>query len=225
MRYRQGHRTAAPPFPRARLVALDKSPEMLAEARRRLASWRDRLSFVEADLAGPLPDVGPFGVIFSTAVFHWIRDHDALFRSLASMLRPGGRLVAQWGGTGNIASVLAAMRTVGLPTDRWTLATEEQTVERLGRAGFRDVEVWSHPDPAVFDTRAQVERYLETVVLFDALDQLHAESRRQVITQVAERLPESTIDYVRINVDATLAGSAVHSSGGPARAGTGPRYV
>jgi trans-aconitate 2-methyltransferase len=206
-------------------VALDKSPEMLAEARRRLASWRDRLSFVEADLAGPLPDVGPFGVIFSTAVFHWIRDHDALFRSLASMLRPGGRLVAQWGGTGNIASVLAAMRTVGLPTDRWTLATEEQTVERLGRAGFRDVEVWSHPDPAVFDTRAQVERYLETVVLFEALDQLHAESRRQVITQVAERLPESTIDYVRINVDATLAGSAVHSSGGPARAGTGPRYV
>ena len=142
--------------------------------------------------------------MFSTAVFHWIRDHDSLFRSLASVLRPGGRLVAQWGGHGNIASVLAGMRAAGLPTDRWTFATEGETAARLRRAGFTDVRVWSRPDPAVFDTRHRLEQFLETVVLLEALAPLSAEHRRQAITQVADRLPELKIDYVRLNADAAL---------------------
>ena len=37
-------------------------------------------------------------LIFSTATFHWIKDHDGLFRWLAQALKPQGRLVAQCGG-------------------------------------------------------------------------------------------------------------------------------
>jgi trans-aconitate 2-methyltransferase len=191
-------------LPEARVVAVDSSPEMLHEARRRLAPWRERVTFVQADLGAPLPDVGPVDVVFSTAVFHWVRDHDALFRSLASILRPGGRLVAQWGGPGNLTSVLAGMRAAGLPNDRWTFATEEETAARLRGAGFTDVRVWSHPDPAVFATREQLEQFLETVILFEALAPLSPRDRRQAITHVADRLPGSSIDYVRIDADATL---------------------
>jgi len=36
----------------------------------------------------------PVDVIFSTATFHWVLDHDELFARLATLLRPGGRLVA-----------------------------------------------------------------------------------------------------------------------------------
>ena len=50
--------------------------------------------------------------ILSTATFHWIADHDALFARLRAHLRDGGRLVAQCGGQGNIASVHAAAREV-----------------------------------------------------------------------------------------------------------------
>jgi trans-aconitate 2-methyltransferase len=42
-------------------------------------------------------------LIFSTATFHWIKDHDGLFRRLAHVLKPQGRLVAQCGGKDNIA--------------------------------------------------------------------------------------------------------------------------
>ena len=42
-------------------------------------------------------------LVFSTAIFHWILDHDALFARLRAALRPGGRLVAQCGGEGNVA--------------------------------------------------------------------------------------------------------------------------
>ena len=54
----------------------------------------------------------PVDAILSTATFHWIADHDALFARLLAALRPGGRLVAQCGGEGNVAAVDAAARAV-----------------------------------------------------------------------------------------------------------------
>ena len=44
----------------------------------------------------------PVDAILSTATFHWIADHERLFARLHAALRPGGRLVAQCGGEGNI---------------------------------------------------------------------------------------------------------------------------
>ena len=52
----------------------------------------------------------PVDVVFSSAVFHWILDHDALFARLRAALRPGGRLAAQCGGAGNIAELAAEQR-------------------------------------------------------------------------------------------------------------------
>jgi trans-aconitate methyltransferase len=48
-------------------------------------------------------------LIFSTATFYWIKDHDRLFRRLAQALKPQGRLVAQCGGKGNTARTQNAM--------------------------------------------------------------------------------------------------------------------
>ena len=80
---------------------------MIATARERLAPFGDRVEFVVADLGRPLPLDEPVDAILSTATFHWVLDHDALFANLAAVLRPGGRLVAQCGGVGNIATVAA----------------------------------------------------------------------------------------------------------------------
>jgi trans-aconitate 2-methyltransferase len=92
-------------LPHGQVVALDASPSMIAEARRRLARFDDRVAYLVADLGRPfaLPGGGQADAILSTATFHWVPDHDALFRNLAGVLRPGGELVAQCGGAGNIA--------------------------------------------------------------------------------------------------------------------------
>ena len=87
-------------LPRGRVIALDFSAAMLAEAGRRLATSGDRVSFVQADLAQPLPIDGPVDAVLSTATFHWVMDHDALFANLAAVMRPNGWLVAQCGGFG-----------------------------------------------------------------------------------------------------------------------------
>src|SRR4051794_18295665 len=91
-------------LPGGRVVALDGSPSMIEQARRRLSDG-GRVEYVVADLAQPLPIHEPVDAILSTATFHWIADHQAMFGHLAAVLRPGGPLTAQCGGAGNVASV------------------------------------------------------------------------------------------------------------------------
>ena len=72
-------------FPRAAILGVDSSPDMIAAARRRLPQLR----FEVADIA-QLQDKGPFDVILANAVLHWLPDHELLLPALVSKLRPGG---------------------------------------------------------------------------------------------------------------------------------------
>ncbi len=189
-------------LPRGRVVALDASPSMIDEARRRLARFGPRIDYLVADLGRPfVVPGGTVDAILSTATFHWVADHDALFANLAAVLRPGGRLVAQCGGDGNIASILAVLRTVG---DGWlghkTFETPERTAERLLAAGFVDVETWLHPEPTRFAAGEPFETFLRTVVLGQHVDRLPPAERDPFVHEVASRLEEPVIDYVRLNI-------------------------
>jgi trans-aconitate 2-methyltransferase len=190
--------------PRGRVIALDGSPSMLDQARERLARFGDRVTYVEADLVAPLSLEEPVDAILSTATFHWIRDHDALFANLAAVVRPNGRLEAQCGGAGNVATIGRALEDLGLdPVGSKRYAGPEETTERLERAGFEDVECWLHPEPTPFDTREGLETYLATVILGDRVAAMAPEEGRAFVHEVAVRLPALEIDYVRLNIRAT----------------------
>jgi len=194
--------------PNGRVVALDGSPAMIDEARRRLARFAARVDFVVADLGRPftLPGGRPVDAILSTATFHWVIDHDALFRNLAAVIRPGGRLVAQCGGHGNVASIMAVLATIG---DGWlgdrTFATPEETTDRLARAGFVDIECWLQPEPTRFEAGEPFETFLRTVILGPHLGRLPATEHDAFVRAVADRIAEPLIDYVRLNIVATRA--------------------
>jgi len=192
-------------LPRGRVVALDGSPSMIEEARRRFAGDA-RVELVTADLSQPLPVSGPVDAILSTATFHWIADHAALFRNLAAVLRPGGRLVAQCGGAGNVARVTAALRAVD-PALRQNknYATPEETAGRLAAAGFVDVRVGLQPEPTRFEPGEPLESFLRTVILGDVLPQIPEDRRAGFVHEVATRMEVPEIDYVRLNIDARRA--------------------
>ena len=78
--------------PAAALVGLDASAEMLAHARRALPAERVELRVWR--LSDPLPD-GPFDVVFSALAVHHLDGPGKadLFRRVAAVLAPGGRLV------------------------------------------------------------------------------------------------------------------------------------
>src|SRR6478609_5929143 len=95
-------------LPSGQMLAVDGSQAMIAEARERLG---DRASYMVSDLS-ELEVEEPVDLVFSTATFHWILDHDRLFQRLRAALLPGGRLVAQCGGEGNVAEHARAIATV-----------------------------------------------------------------------------------------------------------------
>jgi trans-aconitate 2-methyltransferase len=194
-------------LPRGRVIALDGSPAMLDEARLRLARFGERVEYALADLRRPLPLSTPVDAILSTATFHWVPDHAALFANLAAVLRPGGRLVAQCGGAGNIASVVAILTSLGDGwAGPWTFATPAETAARLEAAGFTEIDTWLQDEPTPLNPGLATETYLRTIILGDHLARLPEAERGRFVAAVAARLPRPEIDYVRLNITARRAG-------------------
>lgn len=193
-------------FPNATIVALDGSPSMLEQARVRLEPFGDRMTFVLADLMKPLPVNEPVDAVFSTATFHWIPDHDALFANLSGAMGQGARLVAQCGGAGNLTSVVRVLEDLGADTfSGKVFATPGQTEDRLRRAGFTEIECWLHTEPTPFESQAALETFLRTVVLGDHVQGMSLDEAAGFTHEVASRLPGIELDYVRLNIGATRA--------------------
>jgi trans-aconitate 2-methyltransferase len=77
-------------WPRAEVIGVDTSPDMLEKARTRLPHVRFEL----ADAASWAP-AEPVDVIFANAVFQWLPEHPAVIRRLMDHLAPGGALAVQ----------------------------------------------------------------------------------------------------------------------------------
>ena len=194
-------------LPRGHAIGVDASASMVQAARRRLG---ERAELRVVDLL-ELQVEQPADAILSTATFHWIGDHDLLFRRLRACLRPGGRLVAQCGGEGNIAGLRAQAMVVGSRppygehlrefSPPWNYAGPQATRERLLGAGFSEAECWLTPSPQQPD---HPREFLETVVLQPHVQALPEELRARFLDDVLAQLGEPVVvDYVRLNIDAT----------------------
>ena len=214
-----GHLTAEllDRLPRGRVLALDLSLNMLQTARRELAARFDgRVRFVAADLQHlPLDRIADG--IFSTAAFHWIKDHDRLFASLRDALRPGGWLEAQCGGGPNLARLLeragvlmASSRLEAFFTgwqNPWEFASPELTAERLRRAGFTQIRTGLEFAPAQLAGAEQYAEFLATIVFRRHLECIADEGLRrwflqELARQSAQDDPPFVLDYWRLNLSA-----------------------
>jgi trans-aconitate 2-methyltransferase len=192
-------------LPDGRVIALDASAPMIEQAKLRLAGAGERVSFLHVDLLDLSPDVlpgtGAVDAVFSTATFHWVTDHERLFANIRSVLRPGGQLVAQCGGEGNIAGLLEVVRSLGVErAGTWLYASPEETLRRLEQAGFGDLKVWSHPEPVTFSDRMALADFLQTVCLREHLATIDPQRRREFAERVAAAMPVPTLDYMRLNM-------------------------
>ena len=199
-------------IPDGKLYAVDVAPSMVEHTREALG---DRVTAFCQDLTElSLPE--QVDVIFSNATFHWVMDHDKLFASLASVLKPGGKLVAQCGGYGNINGFRVTADEVAHEgefapyfTDWkgvWNYADPQTTRERLERAGFVDVETWLEPRPTPLDDPAP---FVRTVCLVRHLDLLPPELHDRFVAAVIDRCDKPfVLEYVRLNMTARRAGDS-----------------
>jgi trans-aconitate 2-methyltransferase len=193
-------------LPRGRVIAVDASQAMVERARAELGAGVEafRADLAELELSEPVD------AILSTAVFHWIADHPRLFAALHRALRPGGRLEAQCGGAGNLASLEPALAEVTREPrwaaafagweGPWNFAEPEVMRQRLERAGFTHVSCRLesravHP--------AEPAEYLRSVCLGRHLERLPEEDRAAFVGCVAQAAGEPlALDYVRLNISA-----------------------
>jgi trans-aconitate 2-methyltransferase len=193
-------------LPDGRVLAVDASEAMVEKARERLG---ERASYLVADLS-ELELEEPVDLVFSTATLHWILDHDRLFRRFHAAMRPGGRLVAQCGGAGNVAEHAAAIGTV-MGRSRfashfkqapamWNFAEPEETERRLLAAGFAEARCWLEPKPV---TPADPLAFTMTVTLGPHLAMLPEDLRRPFAEAVLDECRKPlTLHYVRLNIEA-----------------------
>ena len=148
----------------------------------------------------------PADAVLSTATFHWIADHARLFAQLHKALRPGGRLLAQCGGEGNI-DVLRGVANAVLEREPYVShfvdwrppwnAGPEITRERLLGAGFTSAECWLAPAP---QEPEHPREFLATIVLGPHVQHLPPELRDPFMDTVLAELGEPVVvDYVRLN--------------------------
>jgi trans-aconitate 2-methyltransferase len=171
---------------------------MVEETRARLG---DAVDARVADLLD-LTLEAPVDAVLSTATLHWILDHDRVFASLRDVLKPGGRMVVQCGGAGNVANVQAAIDTVAEPAlegwpGPWNFAATEETADRLRRLGF--VDVWTWPQEIRVTPDDPLE-YLSTIVLGSHLERLEPERREPFARAVLAAMDEPVVEYVRLNI-------------------------
>jgi trans-aconitate methyltransferase len=203
-------------IPQGQVIAVDLSQNMLRRARENLKSqFARRAGFICADLQ-QLPFCEQFDGIFSTATFHWVKDHPRLFASLHIALKPGGWLVAQCGGGPNLARLRArAAELLALPkyahyfedwVEPWEFAPAEVTAERLRDAGFTDVETWTEPAGFVLPNEEIFKQYLATVTLHRHLERItDLALRDEFLTEMArlsDEYPDLAMDYWRLNINA-----------------------
>ncbi|BAS27902.1 class I SAM-dependent methyltransferase [Limnochorda pilosa] len=185
------------------VVGVDSSPEMVAAARSR---------GVDAHVmdAQALRFENAFDAIFSNAALHWMKRPDDVIAGVWRALRPGGRFAGEFGGEGNVATVVAALRASlaarGISADAvdpWYFPSVEEYRARLEARSFQVRELILVPRPTPLPT--DILGWLKTFAQ-DFIDLVPAAERVGFLQEVAERCRPKlqdehgtwVLDYVRL---------------------------
>jgi trans-aconitate methyltransferase len=156
-----------------------------------------------------------FDAVFSNAVLHWIKRADPMIASVYRALKPGGRFVAECGGSGCVdkirTALVHALNRRGLDGEArvpWYFPTPGDYATRLERAGFRvdSIALIPRPTPLPGDVIAWLETFAQNFLhglAGDArTDYLH-EVRAALEPQLRDSAGTWVADYVRLRFAAT----------------------
>jgi len=205
--------------PRGSVTGVDASAGMIAFARKQFPAKRNpNLTFRVCDareipgsagiLAGKVSgkvksagrDAGapnaPFDIVFSNAALHWVDDHRAFLRGVATVLKAGGRLVVSCGGKGNAHDVFVALRPE-MRLKRWRgffrripkpyfFYSPADYEKWLPLFGFKTICVRLVPKDAVYAGRDKFVAWLRTTWL-PYVQRVPEHLREEFIAAVADR--------------------------------------
>lgn len=134
----------------AGVTGLEPDPDLAGAARAR------GIDVLQRDAHDPIPG-GPYDAVFSNAALHWMRDPALVLGNIGAALRPGGRLVAEQGGFGNVAAIVTALNgaraAIGAAPRRvWDFPSPGLQRQRLEALGFEIEAIRLIPRPTPLPT-------------------------------------------------------------------------
>lgn len=130
------------------VIGMDSSVEMVEEAKSRYSE----LEFQVKDAAN-FEFTKPFDAIFSNAVLHWVKDCENSILCMYNSLKVGGRIVLEFGGKGNVKTII------------------NSTKENLKRRGYLNnagIENWYFPSISEYTTLLENQGFeVELAQLYD----------------------------------------------------------
>ena len=189
----------------AQVVGVDASAAMVASAVARGLDAR-------VGDATTLTFVNEFDAVFSNAVLHWVPQADAALACVHRALKPGGRFVAEFGGHGNVAAIVVALRAVfarhGLVfASPWYYPSPAAYRARLEANGFvvDDIRLVPRPTPLPTDMAGWLRTFTTAQfasVVPDLATQMASEVVDLLRPSLCDERGQWTADYVRLQVRA-----------------------
>jgi SAM-dependent methyltransferase len=166
--------------------------------------------------AHALPFKQEFDAVFSNAALHWMTRPRLVVEGIAQALKPGGRFVAEFGGHGNVAAVVTAMRAVARArradeaiAGPWFYPTADEYAALLEVCGFTVARIGLYPRPTPLPTG--MAGWLLTMrrpffeQFGDDMDAVLEEVCDILKPSLCDQLGNWTADYVRLRVEASLS--------------------
>lgn len=192
----------------ANVTGLEPDPDFCA------AAIRAGITVFQQDAHDPF-GLNAYDAVFSNAALHWMRGPQTVIENVYTALRPGGRVVAEQGGFGNVAAIVTAMNAAleasGLAAvSPWDFPSPTLQKQRLKSAGFEVTAIALIPRPTPLPTG--ISGWLRTFA-GPFIGNLPPEMQAKILSDAERRMAalhdplEGWIaDYVRLRFSARKPG-------------------
>jgi trans-aconitate methyltransferase len=140
-----------------RVTGIDKDPNMIARATREYPN----VEFRQMD-ATAMTFEAEYSIAFSNAALHWTHDHRAVLSGIRRALEPGGKVLLQFGGCGNVARVIEVVEKIIRTTKyqpyfqgfdfKWFFPCPDTYEKLLATSGLTDYRVQLIPKKMIHET-------------------------------------------------------------------------
>jgi len=195
----------------AKVLGVDASADMVELAKKQYPT----IQFEQKDAAN-LDYNREFDAVFSNATFHWIENQRGLLKGIYKSLVHGGRLVAEFGGKGNIKSIVDAIETAAkqlgfshrVISNFWFFPSISHYATLLESTGFETEQMWLFDRPTKLVGEDGMLKWINQFAqhAFVNLDEEEAKAVTDLAVNILKpthfKNGEWTADYRRLRIKA-----------------------
>lgn len=183
-------------LPKAKLLGIDSSAEMLAKA---AAFANQQLKFEQRTIEDQLKSPEKWDLVFSNAALQWVDGHEQLFPRIVATLRPGGQLLVQMPSQtenllNRLLNALIAEEPFVSALNGWSrpspVLSTEAYAQLLFEQGGTDIHIFEKIYPVIVTDPEELYNWIAGTALIPYVERLEAQPRAQLITEFKKRIKE-----------------------------------